>query len=242
MQAVVYSLSLAALTLLAFWTLKYFDKRLTFACGILFAAYVGLDDFATGMPSEFAGLRFADLIAPDARWNWSGKTYSLLLSVAVISGLGLNAKAVGLTWPRANIRRDVIVLVPLVLIGVVLGLVFKPSAPSVETITFQALMPGMAEELAYRGIAPALLLGLIRGRNIPDGIPWTVICIAGVPYALVHALGYSGGVAFSFDPINAAYIYSGGIIYGWLRFSSGSLLFPLLAHSLANVAFHLTAL
>ena len=97
MQAVVYSLSLASLTLLAFLTLKHFDKRLTFACGVLCAAYIGLDDFATGMPSEFAGLRFADLIASDARWNWSGKTYSLLLSVAVISGLGLNAKAVGLT-------------------------------------------------------------------------------------------------------------------------------------------------
>ena len=103
-------------------------------------------------------------------------------------------------------------------------------------------MPGMAEELAYRGVAPALLLALIRGRNVPDGIPWIVICIAAVPYALVHALSYSGGLAYSFDPISAAYTYSGGIIYGWLRFSSGSLLFPLLAHSLANVAFHLTAL
>lgn len=35
---------------------------------------------------------------------------------------------------------------------------------------------------------------------------------------------------------------SGGVVYGWLRFSSGSLLFPVLAHSLTNVAFHLTAL
>lgn len=110
MQAVVYSLSLAAITLLAFLSLKYFDKRLTYAFGILFAVYIGLDDFATGMPSEFAGLRFAELMAPDARWNWSGKTYSLLLSAAVILGLGLSAKAVGLTWPQKNIRTGVIVL------------------------------------------------------------------------------------------------------------------------------------
>src|SRR5688572_10292795 len=134
MQAAVYSLSLAALTLLAFLSLKCFDKRLTYAFGVLFAVYIGLDDFATGMPSGFASLRFVDLTAPDARWNWSGKTYRLLLSVAVVLGTGLNARAVGLAWRLKNIQRDVIVLVPLVAVGVVFGLVFKPSAPSVETI------------------------------------------------------------------------------------------------------------
>jgi uncharacterized protein len=29
-----------------------------------------------------------------------------------------------------------------------------------------------------------------------------------------------------------------GVMGGWLRFKTGSLVFPVLAHSLANVAFH----
>ncbi|MND07148.1 hypothetical protein D3C83_289500 [compost metagenome] len=57
----------------------------------------------------------------------------------------------------------------------------------------------------------------------------------------MHGLGYADG-AYSFDVGPALWTFSGGIVYGWLRFSTGSLLFPLLAHSLANVAFHLTPL
>ena len=180
------------------------------------------------MPAEFAGLRFAELIAPDAQWNWSGKVYSLLpdgrgdtrTRAECQSG---RADMAPEKHPAESVCAGASCPGPRRAVG---SRVRNPSAPSSETIAFQALMPGIAEELAYRGIAPALLLGLIRGRDVPDGTPWTVICIAAVPYALVHALSYSGGVAFSFDPSQAAYIYSGGIIYGWLRFSSGSPAFP----------------
>jgi membrane protease YdiL (CAAX protease family) len=102
-------------------------------------------------------------------------------------------------------------------------------------------MPGLAEELAFRGVAPALLLGLTRDQDPPGTIPWTVICIAAIPFGVVHGLSYSGG-AFGFDLSQGLWTASGGIIYGWLRFSTGSLLFPVLAHSLTNVAFALTPL
>jgi uncharacterized protein len=208
---------------------------LTLALGFLFAVYVGLDDLVTGLPPAVAELRFVN-----SRWNWSGKTYSLILSIIVIIGLGMGSKAVGLVLPQRKLMICSIALIPLSLIGVLLGFIFKPSPPSAETFVFQAMMPGLAEELAYRGIAPALLLGLIRGKSLSETIPWTVICIAAVPFGVVHGLGYSGG-EFSFDMVNALYICSGGIIYGWMRFASGSLLFPFLAHSCGNVAFQLTA-
>jgi membrane protease YdiL (CAAX protease family) len=102
-------------------------------------------------------------------------------------------------------------------------------------------MPGLAEELAFRGIAPALLLGLVRGKTAAREIPWAVIVIAAIPFGLIHGLGFSDG-AYSFAVEPALWTFTGGIAYGWLRFSTGSLLFPLLAHSLANVAFHLTPL
>jgi membrane protease YdiL (CAAX protease family) len=102
-------------------------------------------------------------------------------------------------------------------------------------------MPGLGEELAFRGIAPALLLGLVRGKSAPAQVPWVVVLIAAVPFGAVHGLGYAEG-AFSLDLGSALWTFSGGIIYGWLRFSTGSLLFPLLAHGLTNVAFHLTPL
>lgn len=235
MDAVTYFLALSATSFLGFLALKYLDKRLAYVFGILFAIYVGLDDLVTGL--GWTLLRFIDA----GYWNWSGKICSLLLSIVVILGLRMNGAATGLVLPRRNVRIGAVTLIPLILLGVVLSLIYKPEAPSAETIAFQLLMPGPAEELVYRGIAPALLLGLVRGRNPPQGLPWVVICIAAVPYSVVHGLSYSHG-AFAFDLGSALWTLSGGFVYGWLRFSSGSLLFPVVAHSFTNVAFHLTAL
>lgn len=235
MDAVTYFLALSATSFLGFLALKYLDKRLAYVFGILFAIYVGLDDLVTGL--GWTLFRFIDA----GYWNWSGKICSLLLSIVVILGLRMNGDAIGLVLPRRNVRIGAVTLIPLILLGVVLSLIYKPGAPSAETIAFQLLMPGPAEELVYRGIAPALLLGLVRGRNPPQGLPWVVICIAAVPYSVVHGLSYSHG-AFAFDLGSALWTLSGGFVYGWLRFSSGSLLFPVLAHSFTNVAFHLTAL
>ena len=49
-----------------------------------------------------------------------------------------------------------------------------------ETLAFQATMPGLAEELVYRGILPALLLGLVRHKPMEDGIPWAVVLATSV--------------------------------------------------------------
>ncbi len=236
MDTAFYTAGYFAIALLAFLALKPFDKRLAFGFGLLFVAYVVLDDFITGLPYA---VEIFDL--NPAQWNWAGKAYSILLSAAVIAGLGMNAEATGLVLPRRNVKAGIIATILLIPLGVVLALAFEPDPPSAETLAFQLLMPGLAGELAFRGIAPALLLGLVRGKSPGQETPWVVVCIAAVPFAAVHGLDYSDG-AFSFELVPALWTLSGGIVYGWLRFSTGSLLFPLLSHGLTNVAFHLTPL
>jgi membrane protease YdiL (CAAX protease family) len=44
--------------------------------------------------------------------------------------------------------------------------------------------------------------------------------------------------AFDFDTVSASFPLVGSTAGGWLRFKTGSLLVPILGHSLANVAFH----
>lgn len=235
MDTIIFSLSYAAIAFLVFLTLKPFDKRLTFRFGLLFAIYLALDDFATGLP-KFASL-FTFL---PGQWNWEGKIYSILLSVLVIFALGLSSKAVGLISTQRNIRASLITLVLSVPWGISLGLLFKPDF-SAETLAFQSLMPGAAEELAVRGIAPALLLGLIGGKEPQATTPWVVIFLTAIMFGVWHGLGYSHG-SFSFELAPALLTCFGGVVLCWLRFNSGSLLFPFLVHSIANVAFHLTAL
>jgi hypothetical protein len=236
MEALIFSLSFAVIAFLAFLLFKQFDKRLTLAFGFLFAIYLGLDDLATSLPSISSSFRLFD-----GDWNWSGKIYSVLLSVVVVLGLGIKAKAIGFTLAQRNVMTSLVALLLFTVWGLSLGLLFKPSVPSAETIAFQALMPGLAEELVYRGIAPAILLGLIRGKEPQHGIPWAVILITALVFGVWHGLSYSDG-AFAFDAMSALFPLVGSIAGGWLRFNSGSLLFPFLAHGIANVAFHLSAL
>lgn len=236
MEAVIFSMSFATVAFLIFLSLNHFDRRLTLACGLLFAAYLGLDDLVTGLPSGSDAFSIVG-----GEWNWSGKIYSLLLSIVVILGFGIQPKAIGLTLTQRNAWTSLIALFLFVLWGLSLGLMFKPSVPSLETLTFQVLMPGLAEELAYRGIAPAILLGLVRGKEPSQGIPWTVVFITALAFGIWHGLSYSA-VGFAFDLMSALFPFIGSIAGGWLRFSSGSLLFPILAHSFANAAFHLSSL
>jgi membrane protease YdiL (CAAX protease family) len=236
MEAVIFSLCFAAIAFLLFLLFKHADKRLTLATGLLFAAYLGVDDLVTGLPSGSAAF---DIVGGE--WNWSGKIYSLLLSILVVLGLAISPKAVGLTLSQRNLRTSLIALLLFILWGLSLGLLFKPSPQSFETLAFQALMPGLAEELAYRGIAPALLLGLIRGKEPSHGIPWTVVFITAIAFGIWHGLSYSTA-GFAFDPMSALFPFIGSIAGGWLRFNSGSLLFPMLAHGFANTAFHFAAL
>jgi membrane protease YdiL (CAAX protease family) len=51
-------------------------------------------------------------------------------------------------------------------------------------------------------------------------------------------MGYNDGTfSFSIGPMLHTLI--GGIIYTWMRFQTGSLLFPILAHSLGNLTYAL---
>jgi uncharacterized protein len=231
-----YSLGYLAIVLLGFLAFRPFDTKLAYRFGLLFVSYLVLDDFITGLPYTFDVF---DL--NPARWNWAGKVYSLGFAAAVIALFGLSAKATGLILPQRNVKVGALALIPLILMGVVLAMMHQPPPPSGETIAFQLLMPGLAEELAFRGVAPALLLGLIRNQDPPERTPWIAVLIAAIPFGAVHGLSFSDG-AVAFDGGQGLWTASGGIIYGWLRFSTGSLLFPLLAHSLTNVAFVLTPL
>jgi membrane protease YdiL (CAAX protease family) len=234
MNPIIVSLSLAVIALLVFLVFKAFDRRLGLAFGILFAVYIALDDLVTGVPSAFPAFRLVQ-----AEWNWSGKIYSLALAVAVLLALRIKPSAAGITFEQKNLGASLLALVLFIIWGLSLGLLFGPPPPSLETIAFQGFMPGLAEETVYRGIAPAILLGLIRGKGQPEGIPWTVVFITAFMFGVWHGLGYSNA-GFSFDAMSALFPFIGSIAGGWLRFNSGSLLFPILVHGVANIAFHLS--
>ncbi|MEX2124662.1 MAG: CPBP family intramembrane glutamic endopeptidase [Woeseia sp.] len=236
MESLIGTAIFAAACFLIFLCFKWLDKRLLLGFGILFAAYIGIDDVLTGLPSLVPALR-----QMPGQWNWAGKILSLIFSFIVIFTLQIDKTATGLTLKLVNLNKSLIALLILTLISFSIGFIFKPELPDAETIAFQALMPGLAEEIAYRGIAPALLLGLIRFKPAPREIPWVVVLITGISFGIWHGISYSDS-SLSFDIMSAVFPLLGGIAYGWLRFYSGSLLLPVIAHGLGNNVFYLWSL
>lgn len=232
MDAVVFALGLGAIAFAVAAVATRVDRRLTLASALLFAVYLALDDLVTGLPTAVPAL---DFLPGD--WNWEGKFFSIALAVGVIAIFGLSRDAVGLTLRQRNLKSSLVVAALYLPWAATLGLMFKPGL-STETLAFQATMPGIAEELALRGVAPALLLGLLRGKPGVVGVPWAVVAVSGILFGVWHALGYADG-AFSFDVTSALLTGFGGLVACWLRFKSGSLLLPVVLHSAANVLFHL---
>ena len=232
MDALKLSLILATIGLVLALLAKVADKRILVTSAVLFAVYLALDDFVTGLPNVVKAL---DIIP--GKWNWTGKVFSLILSAIVIFALKLSPDAVG--FRKQEHAKITWIAVGLFIVwGTCLGLLFKPGAPDAETLAFQATMPGIAEEIAFRGIAPAILLGLMGRKPQVDGIPWAVILATSVLFGIWHSLSVSGGQV-GFDLMSGLFPFIGSIPGGWLRFKTKSLLAPILAHSIANVAFHL---
>jgi hypothetical protein len=232
MDALIFSVAFAGAAALVFLAAAAVDRKVTVAFALLGALYLGLDDLVTGLASEFSVFSL-----PGADWNWVGKIFSLLLSALVIVALRLSPGAVGLTLRQNHKKVGIAALVLFAVWGTCLGLLFKPGQADMETLAFQATMPGIAEELVYRGICPAILLGLIHRRAPVAGTPWAVILATSIVFGIWHGLGYSGG-AFTWDTMSALFPFVGSIAGGWLRFKTGSLLVPVLGHGIANVAFH----
>ena len=233
MDTLVFSLTFAAISFLVFLVAKRFDKGITVAFAALCAIYLGLDDLVTGLPSGDDAFAFIE-----GNWNWSGKVYSILLSVVTILALRIHPHSIGLRLKQDTPRLAIAALIGFIIWGTCLGLLFQPGAPDAETLAFQATMPGISEELVYRGIAPAIVMGLIAGKRGPDRMPWAVIAATAVLFGIWHSLGYSDG-EFRFDAMSGLFPLIGSVAGGWLRFRTGSLLVPVLGHALANVAFHL---
>lgn len=232
LQTLLFSIVFAFLSAILFLLARTLDKRISLGCALGAAAYLGLDDLVTGLPSAFPGLHLP------GHWNWAGKCLSLGLSFVVIALLRLRPESVGLTvrWRNAGVGFGMLLF--FIVWGACLGLLFKPGSPDAETLAFQATMPGLAEELVYRGILPVLLLWHTASAESSERVPWVIIFATAAVFGLWHGLRLSGAHV-GFDVMSALFPFLGSILGGWLRFKTRSLLFPVAGHGLANVAFHI---
>ena len=174
------------------------------------------------------------------QWNWQGKAMALAGSLLIASSAWFGWKCVGLTFAQARQGRTTTSIVIACVIAVFAGIaLISPNAPTdMNTIAFQATMPGLEEEIFYRG---TLLFALNEafGRRWRIGgisIGWAAL-LSTVLFGLAHAIEVSEGV-LSFDVLPFLMTAVPALILVWVRERTGSLLWPIILHNLANTLPH----
>ena len=175
---------------------------------------------------------------PAADWNWTGKLAALALTLAVMSSPAFGWAKCGMRLDQGPRWRGA-----LLLLTVLTGLFFwmaisgtdgKPD--DLETIAFQWTMPGLDEELFYRG---TLLLALNEAFRPKVNVLGAPIGYGGllttILFGLTHALSYAAG-AVDFDAMTFAMTGVPALLLLWLRERTGSFLMPVIGHNVANGA------
>jgi membrane protease YdiL (CAAX protease family) len=167
-------------------------------------------------------------------WNWEGKLLALGLSVSIAAGLGMARTGLRLRLDRTGLLGASVLSGLIVLVFVILAVALPDPEPDLDALAFQLTMPGLDEEIFYRGVLLFMLNEAfgrpvrVFGASMGWGAPLS--CLA---FGLAHALGCSDG-RFTFDPLLMVATGGPALLLVWLRERTGSVLLPILLHNFAN--------
>ncbi|WP_293643422.1 CPBP family intramembrane glutamic endopeptidase, BDIM_20840 family [Sphingopyxis sp. RIFCSPHIGHO2_12_FULL_65_19] len=169
-------------------------------------------------------------------WNWQGKLLALCATLAVASLPAFGWRRAGLTLSQepGSLRAALPVAALYCAFFIAIALAFPGEPADVETAAFQLTMPGIEEELFYRGLLLFALDQAFRGRRRFLGVDWGWgAVLSSMLFGMAHAFGYSDG-QFSFDAITMALTAVPAFLAVWLRLRTGSVLLPVLLHNFGN--------
>lgn len=181
-------------------------------------------------------------------YNWTGKLLSIVVFLVLIYGFRVVSPAeAGLRRPAPGSLRWVLpVVLGLAALGFTAGFLERHSqagaSPGWEDNLYQLTMPGLEEELFFRGVWLGLLARVFP-RTLP--LPGTRTSWGGVVglvlFVLVHVLSFDQGprqwlptVHFAWG--NVAGVALLGTLFLWVRERTGSTLAAAATHNLMNVA------
>jgi hypothetical protein len=184
-----------------------------------------------------------DYVGPHS-WNWAGKIAAIAASLVMLAALALTTKSISLKGAGFTmLQREGSVVPAFVMIAILTGsmvaleiLASDGRSLGVERLAYQATMPGLDEELFFRGLLLAVLAAAVPSGGL--NLLGARITLAGLLVTLLFGLGH--GVGFSDGAAQVGWIYiivTGYVGFGllWIRERTGSLLLPLVGHNVINL-------
>jgi hypothetical protein len=208
--------------------------------GLFFAVFF-IDNLLIVLTNRFSSLQ----IIPNTIWEgflicgWSGKLYSIVVMVML---LFLTRKVFSKEESGFTFRQTPSSILPACIVTLLLAawaLLVGVSSPKgkfdLPTLAYLAIMPGLNEELVYRGILLAILIRILPGNLKLWGTPlgWGII-VASLLFGLLHGFWVDKDLTVHIELIALRNAVISGLIFAWLRARSGSLVMPVIAHGLED--------
>ena len=215
-----------------FLTLK--DRKLdTLKILLVFSAFFIANVFLLYLPLEFEQLKFIN-----GKWNWSGKIYAIcgsIIFLIIYRKFELKDYHLTLKQNQGFKKKGFVVLLIILLIYSTQFYFASAQNWNLETILYQLTMPGIDEEIAFRGIMLGLLTKILN-PTFKNTFFHPAIIVTALLFGLVHGfqLNHNYELNFKLFPFfNTLFL---GFVWGWMTLKSGSILFALVSHNLGNVS------
>ena len=174
-------------------------------------------------------------------WNWDGKIYGIIWGIVayfIFRDQFSENKFFTFKQNRDGLKPAIWAAVLVIGIPTLLG-TLNTKEFNLETLLFQITMPGLDEEIMFRGVLLGLMCSCLRN----DGPTWRnpANLITSVLFGLVHALTVNN-VSISFSI--SSFIWTGMIGYGlgYMTLKTRSILLAIVAHNLCNFLQNLVAM
>ena len=206
---------------------------------LLTVAIILADSIATLIP-----FIYRPLLIPHLHYNWSGKLIDIAVMVTIMLALvasgAFRRTDLGFSLRQApGSRRDTaLVAIPFLLLVAVLAATEwgNTTLPNPETILYEATLPGLAEELAWRGLLLALFDRMFAGRVTILGASLGYGAIAtSLVFGFVHGVQFDSKLVLHTALDNGIFAAVTGLVLVWIRARTKSLVFPILTHNATNL-------
>jgi uncharacterized protein len=183
------------------------------------------------------------LVISNPSFNWGGKILAILLSAGALFATSrvksdFSPADAGLVFKQefGSVKPALIALGFFVLLQIIITYMTGGSdGYNTETLWFQALMPGLDEELFFRGLL--LYFASLAITSARANIFGAKINVAGTALAayfgIIHGSAFDG-LEWHIDPLIIMITGLYGLIILWFRERTGSLVFPIIAHNVIN--------
>ncbi len=166
--------------------------------------------------------------------NWTGKLFAItgiLLFLIFYRKYNLKEYFLTIKQNKTFLKKGIAILLIILTGQIIIAFLFEPKRTlDFNYLNYEFFLPGIHEEIAYRGIMLGLLTKILN-EKIKFLNP--SILVTALLFGFAHGLFVKNfGIEFDFNYFFMTFSF--GIVWGWITLRTGSVLLAIISHNFGN--------